>query len=57
LPAARTRLYLTDGLVHADLSGVSLGDVGSLLDLTYDLLSWRDAAPPPGFEGAAAVGN
>ncbi len=57
LPAARTRLYLTDGLVHADLSGVSLGDVGSLLELTYDLLSWRDAAPRPLLEGAAAVGN
>jgi pimeloyl-ACP methyl ester carboxylesterase len=57
LPAARTRLYLTDGLVHADLSSVSLGDVGSLLDLTYDLLSWRDAATTPSLKGAAAVGN
>ncbi|MDZ7713102.1 MAG: alpha/beta hydrolase [Rhodovibrio sp.] len=57
LPADRTRLYLTDGLVHADLSGVSLGDVGSLLDLTYDLLSWRDAAPRPALEGLEAIGN
>ena len=57
LPADRTRLYLTDGLVHADLSGVSLGDVGSLLDLTYDLLSWRDAAPRPILDGLGAIGN
>ena len=57
LPADRTRLYLTDGLVHADLTGVSLGDVGSLLDLTYDLLSWRDAAPRPILDGLGAIGN
>jgi pimeloyl-ACP methyl ester carboxylesterase len=55
LPAARTQLYLTDGLVHADLQGVSLGDAASLLDLTYDLLSWRDAAPRPALDGAGAA--
>ena len=57
LPAARTRLYLTDGLVHADLRGVSLGDAASLLDLTYDLLSWRDAASRPALTSADAAGH
>ena len=47
LPAERTRLYLTDGLFHADLRGVSLSDGGQLLALTYDLLTWRDRAPAP----------
>lgn len=47
LPPERTRLYLTDGLFHADLRGVSLSDAGRLLALAYDLLTWRDRAPAP----------
>jgi hypothetical protein len=50
LPPERARLYLTDGLLHAELQAGSAGDLWRLLTLAYDVLSWRDRAAAPALD-------
>lgn len=47
LPPGRTRLTITDGLLHAELQASSAADLWRLLSLAYDVLGWRDRAPAP----------